>query len=166
MEELKRSVYIETTIPSVLTARPGRDIGALYRQAVTRDFWDNERHKYDLYISEYVVEECEKGDKDAAKRRLELIEGIPHLPIGKEVNDLAEEYFKYLKIPSRAKTDCFHLAVSVICKMDFLMSWNLTHLGSVYFSKVCEFNATLGFEKTPNLFDPDALMRAARRGNI
>ena len=166
METLKKSVYIETTIPSVITARPSRDIGTLYRQTVTRDFWDNERHKYDLYVSQYVVDECKKGDAEAARKRLELIEGLPYLPINKEVDDLAEEYFKYLKIPSRAKTDCFHLAVSVIGKMDFLMSWNLTHLGSAYFSKVCEFNAKLGFDKTPNLFDPDALMRVTRRGNI
>jgi len=157
MEELKRSVYIETTIPSVLTARPGRDIGALYRQAVTQDFWDNERHKYDLYVSEYVIEECEKGDKDAARRRLELIEGIPSLLKNNDIDKLAEEYFRYLSIPRRAKTDCFHLAVSVMEKMDFLLSWNLIHLGNEIFLKVYDFNKERGL-KTPKLLDPNTFM--------
>ena len=157
METLKKSVYIETTIPSVITARQSRDIGTLYRQTVTKDFWDNERHKYDLYVSEYVIEECEKGDTDAAKRRLDLIKDIPSLPKSKDIDNLAEEYFKHLTIPDRAKTDCFHLAVCVMEKIDFLLSWNLTHLGNDIFLKVYDFNQERGL-KTPRLLDPDTFM--------
>jgi hypothetical protein len=69
MEFSKKKVYIETTIPSLITARPSRDIGELYRQQVAKDFWEYERHKYDLYTRQYVIEECEKGDEDAANRR-------------------------------------------------------------------------------------------------
>jgi len=157
MEGLKKSVYIETTIPSVITARPSRDIGSLYRQTVTRDFWDNERHKYDLYVSEYVIEECEKGDRDAAKRRLDLIKDVPSLLKSKNTENLAEEYFRHLTIPARAKTDCFHLAICVIEEMDFLLSWNLIHLGNDMFLKVYDFNQERGL-KTPRLIDPDTFM--------
>jgi len=61
MVSSKKKVYIETTIPSLITARP------------SREFWENERHKYDLFISKYVLEECSKGDVDAAKKRMELL---------------------------------------------------------------------------------------------
>lgn len=153
----KKSVYIETTIPSVITARPSRDIRALYRQTVTTEFWENERHKYDLYVSQYVVEECQKGDKDAAARRLNLIKDIPYLTKSQEVDELAEEYFRHLKIPSKAKTDCFHLAICVIENIDFLLSWNLTHLGNPIFLEAYDFNQKRGL-KTPRLLDPDTFM--------
>jgi hypothetical protein len=119
----KKKVYIETTIPSVITARPSRDIRNLYRQQISKEFWEYERHKYDLYISEYVLRECKKGDKNAANRRLELLKDIQFLYTSEDVEKLAEEYFRYLNIPQRAKTDCFHLAISVVEKMDYLMSW-------------------------------------------
>jgi hypothetical protein len=157
MDPTKKKVYIETTIPSVITARSSRDITNAYRQDITKFFWENERQKYDLYISEYVWEECEKGDKDAAKKRLELIKDIPLLPSNKDIDELAEEYFRYLSIPQKAKTDCFHLAVCVIEKIDFLISWNMMHLGRPAFSKIAIFNGTRNLW-LPELVTPDFLM--------
>ena len=43
MEFPKKKVYIETTIPSVITARSSRDIINAYRQDITKFFWENER---------------------------------------------------------------------------------------------------------------------------
>ncbi|MCL1947107.1 MAG: type II toxin-antitoxin system VapC family toxin [Chitinivibrionia bacterium] len=153
----KKSVYIETTIPSYATATPSNDSVKLLRQVITRNFWENERHKYDLYISQYVVEECEKGDKDAAKRRIDLIKGIPQLQVTPEVVKLAEEYFEYLSIPQKAKTDCFHLAVCVMNEIDFLTSWNMTHLGTPTYSKIVSFNGNRNLW-LPQLLTPDMFM--------
>jgi predicted nucleic acid-binding protein len=153
----RKSVYIETTIPSILTARPGRDIRNLYRQQLTREFWEYERQKYDLYISQYVWEECEKGDEEAAKRRLELIKDIPFLPTNKDTEDLAEEYFKYLNVPKKAKTDCFHLAICVVEKINYLVSWNMTHLGRPAANRVAIFNGTRNLW-LPDFVTPDLLM--------
>jgi len=158
MDSSKKKVYIETTIPSLITARPSRDIGELYRQQVAKDFWEYERHKYDLYTSLYVVEECAKGDEEAAKRRFELIKDIQQIPKSKETDDLAEEYFAYLQIPPKAKTDCSHLAICVINKIDFLLSWNLTHLGDSAYGKTYEYNIRRNLW-TPGLLDPDTFMR-------
>jgi len=157
MEPSKKKVYIETTIPSVITAKPSRDIRNLYRQEISREFWEYERHKYDLYISEYVLKECANGDKEAAGRRLELIKDIQLLPSNEGIDKLAEEYFRYLNIPQKAKTDCFHLAVCVIEKIDFLISWNMTHLGRLAFSKIAVFNGTRNLW-LPELVTPDLLM--------
>ena len=153
----KKSVYIETTIPSYAAARPSKDILKLARQLSTRDFWENERHKYDLYISRYVVEECEKGDKEAAKQRIDLIKEVPLLPITQEVEKLAEEYFEFLDIPANAKTDCFHLAICVINKIDFLISWNMTHLGRPTYSKIVSFNEHRNLW-LPELLTPDVFI--------
>jgi len=154
----KKSVYIETTIPSLVTARPSNNIIELSRQYVAKSFWENERHKYDLYISRYVWEECEEGDKDAAKRRLYLIKDIRHLQANSEVEELAEEYFKYLDIPQKAKTDCFHLAICVVNKIDFLISWNMSHLGGATYLKTATFNIKRNLW-LPQLLTPDVFMK-------
>ena len=38
------SVYIESSVISYLTARPSRDIVTAARQAITLDWWQNQRH--------------------------------------------------------------------------------------------------------------------------
>jgi len=153
----KKSVYVETTIPSLITARTSRDLITAYRQDISKLFWEHERSKYDLFISQYVFAECSDGDPEAAKRRLELIKDISYIPITEEIEELAEEYFSYLGIPFKAKTDCFHLAVSVVGKIDYLMSWNMTHLGGHSYNKVAEYN----YKKNlwlPKMYTPDVIM--------
>ena len=68
---MRQSVYIETTIPSYLAAHPSSNLIVAGKQAVTREFFESERDRYDLYISEFVLRECEKGDPEAASRRME-----------------------------------------------------------------------------------------------
>jgi hypothetical protein len=161
MTAQKKSVYIETTIPSLITARTSRDLITAYRQDISKLFWENERNKYDLFISQYVFAECSDGDADAAKRRLELIKDISYIPITEEIEELADEYFSRLGIPSKAKTDCFHLAVSVVGKINYLMSWNMTHLGGHSYNKVAEYNYKRSLW-LPKMYTPDAIMDAER----
>ncbi|MHC4873659.1 MAG: type II toxin-antitoxin system VapC family toxin [Planctomycetota bacterium] len=58
----KASVYIETTIPSYLTARPSNNLIIAGEQEVTRQWWEIRRGDFDLYISELVLEEAQCGD--------------------------------------------------------------------------------------------------------
>ena len=63
----KATVYLETTNPSYLTARPSNDLILTARpsndlitageQAITREWWERRRMVYRLFISEAVVEE-------------------------------------------------------------------------------------------------------------
>ena len=71
---MPRRVCIETTIPSYLTARPSRDIVQAARQQLTREWWDVERHNYDLCISQIVLDEAAAGDAEAAQRRMTVID--------------------------------------------------------------------------------------------
>ena len=54
-----KSVYIETSIPSYLTARPSTDVRAAAWQQITYQWWEEERHKYEIFISELVIAEAD-----------------------------------------------------------------------------------------------------------
>jgi hypothetical protein len=44
-------VYVETTIPSYLTAKPTDNLIAGARQLITQRWWDTERSRYQLFVS-------------------------------------------------------------------------------------------------------------------
>jgi hypothetical protein len=69
---------------------------------------------------------------------------------------MALVYQKILKIPDDAKIDCFHLAVCVETKMDYLLSWNCTHLGIPSYEKLLKYNGDSGLP-TPFLITPETL---------
>jgi len=161
MSELQKSIYIETTIPSYATAKPSLDIISATRQNITKLFWEYERNKYRLYISQFVLAECKQGDLDAANRRLEFLKNIALIPETDSTENLANEYFKFLKISERAKTDCFHLAVCVEAKIDYLMSWNCSHLGVEAYAKIYEYNGKKGLW-IPKLVTPEHIIQLER----
>jgi hypothetical protein len=159
MDNRKKSLYVETTISSYATAKMSRDIVIAARQTTTILFWETERQKYDLFTSESVIEECKQGDPDAAARRLKFMEGIAYLDKTKEASELAIKYQELLQIPDRAKADCDHLAYCVIAKMDYLLSWNCTHLGGVSLGKLLVFNNKNNLW-TPRLVTPEYMIDA------
>ena len=73
---MKPNVYLETSIPSYLTAWQSRDIVVAGNQETTKEWWDN-RNQFELYVSALVIQEAKAGDPNAAKRRLELLDDIP-----------------------------------------------------------------------------------------
>jgi hypothetical protein len=152
-----QSIYIETTIPSYITARDSSDVTKLFRQVNARRFWENEKRLYKCYISDFVLAECEKGNKEAAKKRTELIKGIESLPTTPEVLKVAPIYQDLLNIPDKKAVDAFHLAVAVINQIDYVLSYNFTHMGPGAQSILQRYNDAHGY-KTPLLTSPDILM--------
>ncbi len=65
----KSTVYIETTIPSFLTAWPSNNLIVAGKQEVTRQWWKKRKPKYHLYASQYVLDEASRGDEAAASKR-------------------------------------------------------------------------------------------------
>jgi hypothetical protein len=70
MNTEKKSLYIETSIPSYAAARDSRDLVKFNRQILTRAFWETERQKFRLFVSQVVLDECAGGESlSAALRR-------------------------------------------------------------------------------------------------
>lgn len=70
---MRKTVYVETSIISYLTAQPSRDLRAAAWQQITGQWWQQERTKYELYTSALVIKEASQGDAEAAKRRLQVL---------------------------------------------------------------------------------------------
>jgi hypothetical protein len=126
---IKPKVYIETTIPSYLTAWRSPDLVMAANQEITKEWWDNCK-QFDLYISALVIQEAEAGDPNAAKRRLEKLEGILELDVTEEVETFATQLLEKIPLPPKAKIDALHISVATINGMDYLLTWNCTHIAN------------------------------------
>jgi len=74
---MKPRLYLETTIPSYLVSRPSRDLIIAAHQQATREWWDKRRSKFQLYISQLVLDEAGAGDPTAARERLRVLQELP-----------------------------------------------------------------------------------------
>ena len=124
----KPTVYIETTIPSYLTARPSKDLDTYYRQMKTIDWWAKVLPHIDPVISEYVLREAQKGDNEGSKKRLDAIKKFRVLEETQEIVLFAKKLERALSIPIKAQTDALHLACAVIYRIDYILSWNFEHI--------------------------------------
>ena len=127
---MKSSVYIETTIPSYLTAWRSPELIMAANQEPTRRWWESSRQIYELFISAIVTQEASGGDPDAAKRRVAAIEGLPELDISEEVELLAARPLAGTALPDNAKTDALHIAVATVHGIDYLLTWNCKHIAN------------------------------------
>lgn len=127
---MRPTVYIETTIPSYLTARMSRDLIIAAHQQVTREWWHKQRAAFDLFVSQTVLNEAGRGDAEAAKERLAALSGFPLLDITTDVDSLAEQLVVDGPIPQRVAVDALHVALAAVHKMDYLLTWNCTHIAN------------------------------------
>ena len=121
-------IYIETSIVSYLTARPSNNLIAAAWQRETVDWWETQRGRFDLYISEVVVEEAGRGDESAASRRLRALEDIEVLQLDKKSVALSKALIERGAVPKKALDDALHLAVAAVNGMEFLLTWNCRHI--------------------------------------
>jgi hypothetical protein len=126
---MKPTVYVETTVPSYLTAWPSRDVVRAGEQQVTRDWWER-RTEFELRVSSLVLLECGAGDADAAALRLAALDGLPVLAQTKEAETLADTLLREVPLPAKAAADALHIAVAAVNGMAYLLTWNCAHIAN------------------------------------
>jgi hypothetical protein len=151
-------VYLETTNPSYLTAWRSPELVMAARQQVTRDWWDRRRGDFELFISQVVLDEASAGDPEAVARRLDVLQGIPLLPAPLDADDLVNQLIRELSLPERATADAAYIALAVVNGMDFLLTWNCTHIANAanrpIIESVCH---SLGYQP-PVICTPEELL--------
>jgi hypothetical protein len=156
---MKPRVYLETTIPSYLTAWPSRDLIMAARQQITREWWDARRDDFELFSSELVVDEASAGDSDAATRRLEALANIAILDSTSDAGVLADKLLNEIPLPPKAAADSLHIAIAATSGMEYLLTWNCTHTANAEFrdsiERICRES---GFEP-PIICTPEELLK-------
>ncbi|MFH1962888.1 MAG: type II toxin-antitoxin system VapC family toxin [bacterium] len=152
------TVYIESTVISYHNSRPSRDLIVAAHQELTREWWKNILPKCSLFISQFVLDEISRGNPKASDKRIKSVERIPLLEVVQPIVNLGLEYFDAIGIPEKARTDAFHIAVAVYHGLDYLVTWNCTHITGGRVRGIVErINDKHGFA-TPIICTPEELM--------
>lgn len=126
---MKPRVYVETSVLSYLTALPSRDLVRAAHQQLTIEWWAR-REQFELFVSEAVLAEIRKGDPVAAARRVAAAEGLQVLSATTEAQALAVALLRAAVMPRKAAVDAAHVAIAAVHGLEFLMTWNCTHIAN------------------------------------
>lgn len=127
---MKPKLYMETSVVSYLAARPSKDPILAGQQAGTLRWWKEKQRNYDIFLSRLVWDEAAKGDPVAAARRLRLIRPFRWLQITAPVVKLAQALVSQKAVPPNAAEDASHIALGAVYAMEFLLTWNFTHINN------------------------------------
>jgi len=159
----KPMVYLETSFFRYLVAHPSTDGSKLARQKMTKDWWQDSRHKYDLCVSKTVFDEfCEIGDgkisSEEAALRLGLLQQAELLIQERAILELAGLLVTPRgPLPSKAGADALHWAVASYYGCEFVLTWNFKHLNNAAIKRRAErIIRDYGYE-SPTLCTPEEL---------
>jgi hypothetical protein len=124
------TLYVETSIVSYLRQPPSDQLIAAARQLLTRRWWEDQRHAYELVISQYVIDEAGDGAPHLAQARLDAIKELPLLELAPEIDAIAEEIMARSILPPKAQLDALHIALTVYHRIDYLLTWNCKHIAN------------------------------------
>jgi hypothetical protein len=155
---VKKTVYIETTIPShYYDSRTSAEMKVLKQW--TRDWWEKRRNEYQIVSSFAVLEELQRGKHPFQKEKIAMIESLPLLEITPRAIEVVEVYIARKAMPADPRGDALHLALASINKCDYLLSWNCRHIVN---PRKQEHLDTLNSEMRlpmPRLFTPFELLK-------
>jgi predicted nucleic acid-binding protein len=124
----KHKVYLDTSIISYYYAD---DVPK--EQQITRDFLMEliAGNNYEVYVSTVVLEEIKRCKTEEKQNQLnKVIEKLNPiiLDVTTEIADLANLIIKEGAIPAKNNEDAYHIAFSLFHEIDYLVSWNFSHI--------------------------------------
>ena len=128
-------IYLDTSVINFLFADDAPE-----KKEVTIDLFDNfiRPEYYETFISEIVIAEIlDTRNEEKREKLLNVIEDYPIELLEyneiqeKEIRELANHYISEGIIPAKKEPDALHVAVSMVFRMDYLVSWNYKHLANI-----------------------------------
>lgn len=98
------------------------------------------------------------GDPEAAARRGAVLQGLPVIDVTPFAEQLAEHILQSVDLPLRARADALHIALAASQGMDYLMTWNVTHIANAQIRNRVERACRAAGYEPPILCTPDELM--------
>ena len=107
------TIYIETTVVSYLVANPSRDSILAAHQQLTRQWWQDERQRYQCVTSREVLREASLGDAEMSRRRAEALAGLTVLAVEDSARGLARAILAEKLLPPAAAS--YFVSISYMC---------------------------------------------------
>ncbi|HKR65426.1 MAG TPA: type II toxin-antitoxin system VapC family toxin [Thermoanaerobaculia bacterium] len=158
MTARRPTVYVETSVISYLVARPSKNARVASNQELTRNWWATRRQEFELYASAVVVGEAQRGDAAVASDRMAIVRELQLAQVTRDALDLAAALVAGAGVPKKANEDALHIAVAATNGLDYLLTWNCTHIANaVTIPRVNSICRLRGFEP-PLIYTPQEFM--------
>ena len=116
-------VYLDTSVISALFDERNPE-----RKSLTESFF-KEIERFEAYISEITIAEVKRvPDLELQSKMRGTTSQFSILSLTDDVEWLAKEYTRYGAVPEGYSEDAYHIAIAVINKMDYLLSWNFKRI--------------------------------------
>lgn len=153
-----QTVYIETSILSFLRSKQSAHVVSAARQLLPRRWWDDERSKYELVTSQYVLDEASRGGALLAAERMQALAGIPLVDLPDDIPSLADGLLAAAILPANARLDALHLCAASYHGIEYLLTWNCTHIANArILPRVRQFLADQG-HTLPEVCTPEEML--------
>jgi hypothetical protein len=124
------SVYLDTTVPSYVTARRVIASPVGRNQLITYLLWHVHRARFRFFVSPNVVEEASRGDPEEAAKRKTILLPLTSLEFSGKAQELSVRIMQEAGLRHVAKGDCDHVAIAATNDVNYLATWNCTHLAN------------------------------------
>ena len=114
------------------TAWASPDPATAVLQDQAKCWMDEQSPLYDVLTSQLVIDEAGLGDPDAAARRLEMLDGIPVLPVNPDADIVADEIVGRSMMPTSARIDALHVATAALAGVQYLLTQNCKHIANAH----------------------------------
>jgi len=155
---MKSRLYIETSIISYLAARPSKDVIVAGQQASTARWWKERRRDYEIFISKLVWQEVRRGNAEAVARRLKFARPLRWLQVTSDVVRLTQALVGRKALPPNAADDATHIALGAVYEMEFLLTWNFTHINNAATEELVRIVCRQHGFHCPVICTPDQLL--------
>ncbi len=108
----------------------------------------------------YNVRQGKNTDAAAAARRLAALDGIPVLLVSAEASDFADRLLITTVLPAKATIDALHVGIAVLNGMDYLLTWNCTHIANAAIRGRIEEACRAANMRAPIICTPEELTEA------
>ena len=156
---MKPTAYLETTVVSYLAAARSRDLIVAAHQRITHNWWAA-RDRFELLVSQAVLDEAARGNAVQAARRLALVAGVPVLTLSDDVIALADRLLRRGAVPAKAHSDALHISVAAVNRVTYLVTWNCAHIANAQVRGKIEETCRALELQPPIICTPEELMEA------
>ena len=118
--------------------------------------------KYDVYISNIVINEISGCNEEKLNILLEYLNEIEYTVVETDENtvELAEKFIDFGILRQKSFDDCQHIAAAILAGCDIIISWNFKHIVNVKTVRGVKVITTLEGYKDLMIYPPSVLLES------